>query len=69
MGMSKEIQLAIMRACGRYIRKQVGELEPRIKAMEERNAALEKRLDALTEKSMADDVAKRVIEAMRSEQR
>ena len=69
MGMSKEAQLASLRAAGRYIRKLFGELEPRLKAMEDRNAALERRLDALTKKSMADDVAKRVIEALRSEQR
>lgn len=68
MGMSKEIQLSIIRGAGRYVRKLIGELEPRLKAMEARNAALEKRLDALSEKHLADDVAQRVIEAMRSQE-
>lgn len=40
-GMSKEIQLAILRACGRYIRKSLAPVEERLKSMEGRLSGIE----------------------------
>jgi len=54
--MKPDVQKALLAAAGRYIRKLLGEFEPRIKAIEAHhaeNAALRSRIDAL-EKALAE---------------